>query len=72
MTERIDSSQLDDALAFVAPPARYHVVDAIACYLHNDGYALEGNTEANDGDWFARQIWQRMNPGESYLGRARE
>jgi hypothetical protein len=50
-------SFLDDALAFASLETRRHVADAIACYLHNDGYALEGNTEVTDVDWFARRIW---------------
>lgn len=58
---RDDSSQLEDALAFVPPPHRHNATDSLACYLHNDGYALEGNTEANDVEWFARTLFDRKN-----------
>lgn len=51
------ASFLDTALHYVSREARYHVADSLACYLHNDGYALEGNTEANDVEWFARNLW---------------
>jgi hypothetical protein len=54
-----DTSFLDDALAFASIEQRYHVADALACHLHNDGYALQGNTEASDVDWFARNIFER-------------
>lgn len=57
---RHDISQLDDALAFLTDrKARYHVLDSLACYLHNDGYALDGNTEESDVEWFARNLWER-------------
>lgn len=58
METRIDPSFLDDALSFASGQVRHHVADALACHLHNDGYALEGNTEGNDVEWFARTIWE--------------
>jgi hypothetical protein len=61
MSERLDTSflddALDDALAFATRDAKHTVADALACHLHNDGYALEGNTETNDLEWFARTLW---------------
>jgi hypothetical protein len=53
-----DQSFLDGALDFASLEARHWVADAMACYLHNTGYDLDGNTEASDVTWFARVIWQ--------------
>lgn len=61
---RLDTSFLDDALAECSRDAKHAVVDSLACHLHNDGYALEGNTEANDVEWFARNLYEReAEPG---------
>ncbi|HEY7236550.1 MAG TPA: hypothetical protein VH539_20485 [Gemmatimonadaceae bacterium] len=60
---RLDTSFLDDALDFVSREAQHAVVDSLACHLHNDGYQLQGNTEANDVEWFARNIHQRRPGG---------
>jgi hypothetical protein len=57
MSERLDTSFLDDAMQYASREARHTVADALACHLHNDGYALEGNLEANDVEWFARLLW---------------
>jgi hypothetical protein len=57
-TSKLDASFLDEALSFASGQVRHHVADALACHLHNEGYALEGNTEANDVEWFARRIWE--------------
>jgi hypothetical protein len=57
MSTRDDSSFLESALHYASQEARAYVADSLACYLHNDGYALEGNTEANDVGWFARTLW---------------
>lgn len=58
MTDRLDTSFLDDALKYASQEARFHVADALACHLHNDGYTLEGNTEANDVEWLARNLYE--------------
>lgn len=60
-TIRIDTSMLDDALAHVSREARHIVADQLACHFHNDGYTLEGNTEANDVEWFARVLYCRRD-----------
>jgi hypothetical protein len=65
-----DTSFLDDALGFASGQVRHHVADALACHLHNEGYALEGNTEANDIEWFARNLYE--NGGTSSWDRAPE
>lgn len=62
----LDPSFLDDALSFASGQLRHHVADALACHLHNDGYALEGNTEANDVEWFARTIWETETGGSRW------
>jgi hypothetical protein len=63
MADRLDVSFLDDALAYASQETRYHVADALACHLHNDGYALKGNTADSDAEWFARIILQHWQPG---------
>lgn len=60
---RNDSSFLDDALHFASREAQQWVADALACHLHNTGYALEGNTEANDVEWFAQALYQDVTSG---------
>lgn len=39
--------------------ARYYMLDAVACAMHNEGYSLEGNTEESDLRWLARYIFDR-------------
>lgn len=53
-----NSSFLEDALHYASRETRNYVADSLACHLHNEGYALEGNTEANDVEWFARRLWE--------------
>lgn len=54
----IDSSFLDDALDFCGQKERYYVADALYCHLHNTGQALEGNTDENDVEWMARNLYE--------------
>lgn len=71
-------SFIESALDYASHEARHWMADALACHLHNDGYALEGNTEANDVDWFARNLadharsvgWDRLEIGEQEYYRA--
>jgi len=56
---KIDSPLLADALDFVGNDAKKAVLDAVYCELHNKGYNIEGNTEANDLEWFARNLYER-------------
>lgn len=58
MSQKLDSSFLDDALRYASQEAQQWVADALGCHLHNTGYALEGNTETSDMAWFARNLWQ--------------
>jgi hypothetical protein len=60
---RDDQSFLDGALDFASLETREWVADALACHLHNTGYALAGNTEASDVEWFAHRIWQAETGG---------
>ena len=55
----LDTSFLDDALKYASQETRYHVADSLACHLHNDGHALNGNLEANDVEWLARNLYER-------------
>ena len=59
MTDRLDTSMLDDAMQFASQDARHALADSLAAHLHNDGYSLEGITEANDVEWFARRIYEQ-------------
>ena len=52
-------SFIEDALHYASRETRNYIVDSLACHLHNEGYALEGNTEANDVEWFARNLYDR-------------
>lgn len=63
MTDRLDTSFLDDALEYVSREARHNIADTLACHLHNAGYALEGNTEESDLEWFARRMYEHRDPG---------
>lgn len=63
MKRDLDTSLLDDALGFVTGEARYNVLDSLACYLHNTGYALQGNNEASDVEWFARRLFEHDRHG---------
>jgi len=63
MSARDDQSFLDGALDFASLETRHWVADALACHLHNTGYALDGNTEASDVTWFARAIWESETGG---------
>lgn len=43
--------------------ARYYMLDSVACEMHNEGYSLDGNTEASDLHWFARIIYTQDRHG---------
>ena len=51
------------SLPYIAAEAEHLVVDAIACDLHNNGYALQGNTEQGDHEWFAAEIYGHQHKG---------
>lgn len=38
---------------------RFYEADSVACWLHNNGGAITGNTEQSDAEWFARTLHQR-------------
>lgn len=44
------------ALHFVSTEAENRVLDALSCYLHNEGHSLAGNTAESDELWLARII----------------
>lgn len=57
---------LDDALDFCGQSERHKVADAIYCCLHNTGQTLAGNTQEDDVEWFARNLyeeWISHRPG---------
>lgn len=43
---------------FIERMARYYMLDSVACEMHNEGYSLDGNTEASDLEWFARVLYE--------------
>lgn len=75
---------LQSALEAFAGEHVNNVLDALACELHNEGYALSGNTAENDEEWFARWLytvsanrgyhgrtaWEMLEPYEQKLWRA--
>jgi hypothetical protein len=36
-------------------------IDAIACFLHNNGADIVGNTQDGDVEWFARTLYQSVS-----------
>ena len=55
--------QLAEPLHYVSQEARYFVLDALACHMHNKGYFIQGCAEENDTRWFARALWTEFNEG---------
>ncbi len=53
--------QLAEPLQYVSQEARYFVLDALACHMHNKGYFIQGCTEENDARWFARAMWTEFH-----------
>ena len=53
--------QLAEPLHYVSQEARYFVLDALACHMHNKGYFIQGCTEENDARWFARAMWTEFH-----------
>lgn len=58
-----DKTPLEKALDFASAETRYWVIDALACMFHNEGNTLSGNTEVNDVEWFARDLYSEYNGG---------
>lgn len=52
---------IEEALRYASQEARYFTADALFCHLHNTGQALDGNTEANDVVWMARNLWEHQS-----------
>jgi len=48
-------------LEFSAGQAKHYILDSLACALHNEGYAIQGNREENDHKWLARAMWCARN-----------
>lgn len=51
-----EEKTLKRAISFVSTEAENRVLDALSCYLHNEGYSLQGNTAESDELWLARII----------------
>jgi hypothetical protein len=51
-----EEKTLRRAIRFCSNEAENWVLDGLACYLHNEGYALSGNKEESDEMWLARII----------------
>jgi hypothetical protein len=54
--ERLMQRTLVGSVGCTSREVEHMIVDTIACDLHNNGYALEGNTGANDHEWLAAEI----------------
>jgi hypothetical protein len=52
-----------DATRYLTAEARWFVLDSLACMFHNEGYSLQGNTEASDVHWLADCISRRLDHG---------
>ena len=61
MTEIERDHLLTDTLDFVSRDARCLVLDSVYCTLFNAAGTIDGNTEASDVEWFARQIHEEVN-----------
>jgi len=51
MTETLRAQleqQLAEPLNYVGKEARWFVLDALACHMHNKGYLIQGCTEEKD------------------------
>lgn len=55
--QRGEETTFDEALDFLTAEARFFVLDAISCTLHNEGHSLKGNTDGFDDAWLARRIY---------------
>ena len=74
---------LEDKTEFLNRAARYYLLDIIRREMHNEGYALDGNTAESDERWFARLLcdkdrhepnsWDRLRDEQrgEYLKQAR-
>lgn len=51
---------------YLTREARWYALDGFACVLHNQGYALESNTEANDALWMARSLAAVLDHGRDF------
>ncbi len=58
---RLMERTLIGSLGRTSREVEHIIVDTISCDLHNNGYALEGNTEANDPDWLAAEIYSQFS-----------
>lgn len=56
METKPEEKTLKRAIGFVSTEAQNWILDALSCYLHNEGYNLEGNTAESDELWLARII----------------
>lgn len=59
---------LEAALEQFAGSSVNSLLDTIACELHNEGYALSGNTAESDEEWFAQWLYT-VSANRSYHGR---
>lgn len=56
METKPEDKTLKRAIGFVSTEAENRVLDALSCYLHNEGHALDGNRAESDELWLARII----------------
>jgi hypothetical protein len=55
-TTKPEHQTLKHTLSFLSIDGENRVLDALSCYLHNEGYSLQGNTAESDEMWLARLI----------------
>ena len=51
-----ETSDFANMTKYLSEEATWYALDAMACVFHNQGYALEGNTNENDALWLARDL----------------
>ena len=61
LREELDETLVGD-LSFAGMTVQRHILDAIACRFHNEGWSLDGNNEESDSRWLARSMWLRAHP----------
>lgn len=60
------ANDFQEMTKYLTREARWYALDGFACVLHNQGYALEGNTEANDALWLAQCLADDLDYGRGF------
>lgn len=58
---RMQAETLPTYLELWDAKQREMFLESISCYLHNEGYALQGNHPLHDVSWLAKVMYSRRN-----------